>query len=98
MLCDQRLELGDERRVAAEGKVRLDPALERVQAQLLEPPDLILGEGLIGEVGQRRPAPEIERLPQGVRGAAGVTAIERLAPLAGEALEPRRVEIIRVHL
>jgi len=36
--------------------------LERGQAQFLEPGELCLGEGLVGEPGQGRPAPELECL------------------------------------
>ena len=94
MLGDQGLELGDERGVAAEGEVGVDAVLERVETQLLEPADLVLGEGLVGEVGQRRAAPEIERLSQTLGGAVGVAAIERLAALAGEALEAVGVDVV----
>ena len=46
----------------AEGEIRLDPALERGQAQLLEARDRRLRERLVGEVGERWPAPEREGL------------------------------------
>ncbi len=39
-------------------EVGVDPLLERGEAQLVEPPDLALRESLVGEVGERRPAPE----------------------------------------
>ncbi len=58
---DERLELGDELRVAPEREVGLDPLLERDGAQLLEPGDLGLRERLVEEVGERRAAPERER-------------------------------------
>jgi hypothetical protein len=48
---DVRLELPDERRVAAEGKIGLEPLLERLQAELLDAGDLGLGEAFVGEVG-----------------------------------------------
>ena len=59
---DECLELGDELRVTSEREIRLDPLLERDGAQLLEPRDLGLGERLVEEVRERRPAPERECL------------------------------------
>ena len=74
---DQRLELGDELGVAPEREIRLDPLLERDGAQLLEPRDLGLGERLVEEVGERRAAPERERLAQRALGRGGISAFER---------------------
>ena len=58
MLGTERLELADERGVAAELERRVDPLLERGQPQLLEPLDRRAGKRLVREVGERRPAPE----------------------------------------
>ena len=88
--CDERLELGDELGVAPEREVGLDPLLERDGAELLEPRDLGLGERLVEEVGERRAAPERERLAQRALGRRRVAALERRAPLLrepGEAVE-----------
>ena len=59
---DQPLELSDHRAVAAEREVDVDPLLDRGHAELLEAGDLRLRERLVGEVRQRRPAPQVERL------------------------------------
>ena len=83
MLGDQRLELADQARVAAEREVGLDPLLERRQPELLEPAGLDPRERLLAELGQRRPAPEGERLAQQARRAAGVG----VARLGDEPLE-----------
>ena len=64
VLGDEGLELGDERRMPAEREVGVDPLLERREAQLLEPLAGRGGERLVGEVGERRPAPEVERLAE----------------------------------
>ena len=61
---DERLELGDERAVAAEGEVGVDPLLEQREPELLEPRRLDGGERLEGELRERRAAPERERLVQ----------------------------------
>src|SRR5215204_4329777 len=86
MLADEPPELGDEVGMAAERQVGLDPLLERGQAQLLEPADLLAGEVLIGEVGERRTAPEGERLAQEVRGRLRIRRPKR-PPAAEELLE-----------
>ena len=64
VLADQQLELGDELGTRAEREIRLDPLLQGLDPELLEPRDLGLRPGLVGELGQRRPSPERERLPQ----------------------------------
>jgi hypothetical protein len=51
MLRDQRLELADQLRVAAEREVGLDPLLDDREPEILQPPCLHL----------RRSAPELER-------------------------------------
>ena len=64
MLGDEALQLADDVGVASEREVGLDPLLERVQAQLLQPRDLRLGERLECELVQRRPPPQGKRLAQ----------------------------------
>ena len=56
--------------------------------------DLGLRERLVREVGERRAAPERERLAQLARGALGLG----VAGLADEALEACRVELVRLDL
>ena len=51
-----------DRVVTAELDLGLEPVLERGQPQLVEPGDLVLEERLEREVGERRPAPERERV------------------------------------
>jgi hypothetical protein len=62
VLGDERLQLAHQVGVAAARQVRVDARLERRPAQLLQPRDLDLRERLEGEVGERRPAPERQRL------------------------------------
>ena len=71
MLADEHLELGDELGVAAEREVGFDAPLERAQAELFEAADLGLRERLVGEVGERRPAPEAERVAEPLRRELG---------------------------
>ena len=86
VLRDQRLELADELSAAAELEVGVDPLLERLQAQLLEPADLGLGERLEGEVGERWAAPQRERLAEQLR---------PLVPPAGLCLGDEALEAVR---
>ena len=72
MLGDQCLELSDDLRVAAEREVGVDAILEAGDASLLEAPDLGLRERLVGEVGERRAAPEIERVAQAIGSGRGI--------------------------
>ena len=48
--------------MAAKRQVDFDPLLERAEPKLLEAADLRLGERLVCEVGERRPAPETESI------------------------------------
>ena len=68
VLGHEALELRHELDVASQREVRLDPSLDGDEPKLLEAHDRRLGEGLVGEVVERRPAPELERLVQLLRG------------------------------
>ena len=57
VLPAERLQLADQLGVVAEREVGVDPVLKYGEPRLLEPPDLDLREGLIGEVSKRRPPP-----------------------------------------
>ena len=61
---DDRLQLGDELAVAAEREVGVDPVLERGEPQLREAGGLGRRERLLRELGERRAAPERERLAE----------------------------------
>ena len=80
VLADERLELAGDLGVPSAGEVGLDPRAEAAEAQIVEPRDLGLGEALVGDVGQRRPAPELERVPQRRRRLPRLAARELLAP------------------
>ena len=62
VLPDQRLELGDNHRVATTGEIRLDARLDGPRPELVETRDLGLREGLVGKVGEGCTPPERERL------------------------------------
>ncbi len=78
-------ELPDELGVPAAGEVGLDPLLERVQPQLVEPERLRHEQAALGDVGERRSAPQRERLrrtPRRPRPAARREAPRRRASRA----------------
>ena len=89
LAAHHRLQLGDELQLPAEREPALRAGLEGGQAQLFEPADLALGEVLVGDVGQRVPAPQGERVVESLHGA-GVVAVARgpaaIGDRAGEAL------------
>ncbi len=64
VLAGEPLELADELGVHAELELRLDPILQRREAELLEPARLGLRERLEGEIRQRGATPEL-RAPRG---------------------------------
>ena len=88
LLGDERLELGDELAVAAEGEVGVDATLECFEAQLLEAagPDR---DRLAGEVGERRAPPQRERLAEQGR---------RLLRLSGAGIVDPATEAVEVEL
>ena len=64
MLVDERLELANELGALPQLEVGLDALLQAGEAPFLQPGDLSLGPLLVGEVGERRAAPEGEGRPQ----------------------------------
>ena len=71
---------------------RLDPVLEGSQPELVEARDLVLQEALEREVGERRPAPQRERVAQ-----SGRALCRRQRPYVGdEPLEPTSVDRARI--
>jgi hypothetical protein len=93
----ERLELAHKLSVLARGEIGVDPLLERAEAQLLELRRVCLRERLVGEVGQRRPAPQRERLAQ-LRGRGGGIGAGRLRDqrLKAGQVELGRLDVERV--
>ena len=82
-------ELPDDLRVMAAGEIGADALLERENAQLLQSLDLRLRESLVGQVGERRAAPQCERLAQQSPGDFRLGA----RGLGDEPLEARGVDL-----
>src|SRR2546427_2307241 len=90
------LELLDDRVVPAYGKVRLDPLLERRETQFLEPCDLLLRERVVGELGERRAAPEREGVPQRLCSPVGIVGGECPTALVEQSSKVVAVELTRL--
>ena len=95
---DERLELGDELGVTAQCQVGIDALLDDDGSQLLEARDLRLRERLVDEVGERRPAPERERLAQHDFGGGCVARLERGPPLLRQPGEAVQVHLLGIEL
>src|SRR5262249_39178716 len=94
MRGDECLELGDDIRVSAERDLRIHQPLDRSQPKLLESIDLGAREVVVREVGERRSAPESERLAELSSGSLGF----RAACLFQQLLETMSVQIARIEL
>ena len=92
LFLDERLELGDEPGVLSQLEVGVDPLLQRIEPQLGKPAACRLCERLFAELGQRRTAPEVERLPQEHGLPRGLA---RGARLIGQLLEAAEVRLVR---
>ena len=90
LACHERLHVADHRGVLPEGQPRVDPPLERVEAEVLEPGRLGLREGVVAEVGERRAAPQLERGGERGHRRGRVACVRRLVD---HALEARAVEL-----
>ena len=92
MLADQQLELADKLGTRAKHEIGLDPLLEGFEPKLLEPSELGLRPGLVGELGQRLASPKRERLPQ-----QHVRVRRSGSPsVSDELLEPQQVKRPRI--
>ena len=93
MLGDERLELRDQRPLAPERELGLDPLLPPDQVQLLEPLDVDARERLELEIRERPAAPQALAVPQHPGRASRVPLLERSPPLGQQPLEAVQVEL-----
>jgi hypothetical protein len=89
MLGEQDAEIADHVAMVPDSELGVDRELDRAQPKLLEPPNLRGRERLLGDVGERRTMPELERGPScAIRGP-----LLGLAPGSfDETRESRRVD------
>ena len=90
-----RWELADQLGVPPGSQVGLNAQLQSGQTLLLQPRDLGRRERQRGDVRERWPAPQRQRLAQHAAGPLGVAGRERLAALADRALEALGVQLAR---
>ena len=93
MLGGERLELRDERQLATERELCIDPLLDRRQTKLLEALDLDARERLELEIGERPPLPQALGRTQRVRRGGEIAGRARLTSLCDEPLEALEVEL-----
>ena len=98
VLGDQALEPPEQVGVAAESELGLGQQLEGRGAQVVKARDLALGEGLEGQVRQRPPAPQRERLLERRRRPRRAARGQLAAAFPDQPLEAPRVELLRVEL
>ena len=97
MLVGQGLQPRKSLGLPAQGEVGLHGILQGRQPEVFEPADLSLGEGLVGEAGQRRPSPEAEGMAQGGGGVARVD-LQVGPPPPPEGLKLGGVQVVGSHL
>ena len=93
MTGDEDFEVGDEITLTPEGEVCVGQLLDRGQVELVQPGDLVLGERVEGEVGERRAPPEAERLTEERRRLERRARGERRARFREQRREAVRVEL-----
>jgi hypothetical protein len=98
MARHEGFELRDELFGAPTRELRLDSIFDRRDAQLLEPDDLVLREGLVGEVAERRASPQLQRRTELLRRLLLVARGERGPPLRQRLLEAVAVELAGANL
>jgi hypothetical protein len=94
VLRDEAVELADHVGVAPARQVGLDALLERRQPRLLEPVRVDCERGVVREVAERRPAPQLQRRSQRLGRTRAVAGAERGATLAHQHVELLGVELV----
>ena len=96
VLPHERFQLGDDLRVAAEGKLAISQIHQRAQPLLLQLRDLVARERLEEHIGEGGPAPERERLAVGTPSPLELVARRKPPPLRHELAETRRIDGVLV--
>jgi hypothetical protein len=97
VFADEQLELGHRPDVLSEGQLRFQPVLDRHRSQLLEPRDLGLPEGGMGELGQRRAPPQRQSLRQSGASLGGPASGEQAVTFGGQGVEAGGVEPVGIN-
>jgi hypothetical protein len=91
MLLQQGLELAGQLAPALEHQLGFDPVLGRGQPRLLQPGDDRAGESGVGELPQRPPSPQPQRLAQQPHRLGRVLVLPGRAPGCGQLVKPGRI-------
>ena len=97
MLGDQAFQLTGERDVMTQFQVGCDAVLERRRVQVVQGADLGLRELLVGQIGERRPTPQRQRLAKTLRGDSRLPSVEGRSTACDPVLEALEVELARRH-
>jgi hypothetical protein len=90
-------QLSDQLAMATERQIRLDALLQRLEMEFLGLADRGLRKRLIGEVSQRRAAPQSQPRAQDPRGLFRIAHGHRLSALLDQSTEPVKVELAGLH-
>jgi hypothetical protein len=93
MLGNELAQLGDDFGLAAESEIGVEPILEHGQAELLEAVGVDTDERLVGQISERRSAPEPQSLPKAIRRGPRVAFAEQPPSLACQLREAVGVEL-----
>ena len=96
MPCDERVQLADELVVPPQCEVRLEALLERRDPELFQARALHVCERLGAELRERRAAPERDPVAKRRGGLLGPSGRQRASPVGEQALEPVRIDGLRV--
>src|SRR6266511_681825 len=97
MECRQLPQLRHHLGVPSTGQVGLDPILEGIQPQVLQPSCFDRGEWVISYIGERLAPPETQRITEEARST--IRLLSKDTPgLIDEPLEPHRVDLFGIEL
>ena len=94
---DQPTDARDRLVVSIQRKLRIDPIREGCGAELIQPPNLVLGKRLVAKIGERLTSPQTERPVEGLVGEPRVTSVQRRPAGLDQALECAHIDRVRRH-
>jgi hypothetical protein len=95
---DERLQLADQIRIAAEGEIGVDALLQRRESQVAQSFNLHLRKRGKGQILKRRPPEQSERFAQGRCGSLRITGRTRPPTLIHQGVESLQITLALTHL
>jgi hypothetical protein len=80
--------------VPPQGELRVDPILDRGQTQLLQARDRRLGERVVGEIRERRAAPQCQSVVEQTERTIGLAVLEGPMTRASQPFEPLCIHLL----